>query len=120
MTILMKNSLLENMGADYVKTALAKGMTWRRSVFVHALRNSLIPIATSFGNNISLILAGSLLIERVFGIPAWGCCSSRPSPPRDYPVVMGYIFISSVLLLVGNLLSDLCVAGVDPRVRFGE
>lgn len=120
MTILMKNSLLENMGADYVKTALAKGMTWRRSVFVHALRNSLIPIATSFGNNISLILAGSLLIERVFGIPGMGLLFFEAITARDYPVVMGYIFISSVLLLVGNLLSDLCVAWVDPRVRFGE
>ncbi len=120
MTILMKNSLLENMGADYVKTALAKGMTWRRSVFVHALRNSLIPIATSFGNNISLILAGSLLIERVFGIPGMGLLFFEAITARDYPVVMGYIFISSALLLVGNLLSDLCVAGVDPRVRFGE
>ncbi len=120
MTILMKNSLLESMGADYVKTALAKGMTWRRSVFVHALRNSLIPIATSFGNNISLILAGSLLIERVFGIPGMGLLFFEAITARDYPVVMGYIFISSALLLVGNLLSDLCVAGVDPRVRFGE
>jgi microcin C transport system permease protein len=120
MTILMKNSLLENMGADYVKTALAKGMTWKRSVFVHALRNSLIPIATSFGNNISLILTGSLLIERVFGIPGMGLLFFEAITARDYPVVMGYIFISSALLLVGNLLSDLCVAGVDPRVRFGE
>lgn len=120
MTILMKNSLLENMGADYVKTALAKGMTWKRAVFGHALRNSLIPIATSFGNNISLILTGSLLIERVFGIPGMGLLFFEAITARDYPVVMGYIFISSGLLLLGNLLSDLCVAVADPRVRFGE
>jgi microcin C transport system permease protein len=120
MTILMKNSLLENMSADYVKTALAKGMTWKRAVFGHALRNSLIPIATSFGNNISLILTGSLLIERVFGIPGMGLLFFEAITSRDYPVVMGYIFISSGLMLLGNLLSDLCVAGADPRVRFGE
>ena len=120
MTILMKNSLLENMSADYVKTALAKGMTWRRAVFGHALRNSLIPIATSFGNNISLILTGSLLIERVFGIPGMGLLFFEAITARDYPVVMGYIFISATLMLVGNLLSDLCVASADPRVRFGE
>jgi microcin C transport system permease protein len=120
MTILMKNSLMENMSADYVKTALAKGMTWKRAVFGHALRNSLIPIATSFGNNISLILTGSLLIERVFGIPGMGLLFFEAITARDYPVVMGYIFISSALLLLGNLLSDLCVALVDPRVRFGD
>jgi microcin C transport system permease protein len=120
MTILMKNSLLENMSADYVRTALAKGLTWRRAVFAHALRNSLIPIATSFGNNISLLLAGSLLIERVFGIPGMGLLFFEAITARDYPVVMGYIFISATLMLVGNLLSDLCVAAADPRVRFGE
>lgn len=120
MTILMKNSLMENMSADYVKTALAKGMTWKHAVFGHALRNSLIPIATSFGNNISLILTGSLLIERVFGIPGMGLLFFEAITARDYPVVMGYIFISSALLLLGNLLSDLCVAVADPRVRFGE
>ena len=120
MTILMKNSLLENMSADYVKTALAKGMTWQRAVFGHALRNSLIPIATSFGNNISLILTGSLLIERVFSIPGMGLLFFEAITARDYPVVMGYIFVSATLMLVGNLLSDLCVAMADPRVRFGE
>ena len=67
-----------------------------------------------------LILAGSLLIERVFGIPGMGLLFFEAITARDYPVVMGYIFISSALLLVGNLLSDLCVAWVDPRVRFGE
>jgi microcin C transport system permease protein len=120
MTILTKNSLMENMSADYVKTALAKGLTWPRAVFGHALRNSLIPIATSFGNNISLILTGSLLIERVFGIPGMGLLFFEAITARDYPIVMGYIFVSSALMLIGNLLSDLCVAGVDPRVRFGE
>ena len=118
MTMLMKNSLLENMSADYVKTALAKGMTWRRTVFVHALRNSLIPLATSFGNIISLVVAGSLLIERVFNIQGMGLLFFEAIQARDYPVVMGITVISAMLLLIGNLLSDLCVASVDPRVRF--
>lgn len=117
-TMLMKNSLLENMSADYVKTALAKGLPWKRAVFVHALRNSLIPLATSFGHLIGLILTGSLLIERVFNIPGIGLLSFEAIQTRDYPVVMGILVISSVLLLVGNLLSDLCIAAVDPRVRF--
>lgn len=118
MTMLMKNSLMENMSADYVKTALASGLSWKRAVFVHALRNSLIPLATSFGNNISLILTGSLLIERVFNIQGMGLLFFESIQARDYPVVMGVTIISAVLLLVGNLLSDICVALVDPRVRF--
>jgi len=118
MTLLMKNSLMENMGADYVRTALARGLTWKRAVFVHAFRNSLIPLATSFGNNISLILTGSILIERVFNIHGVGLLVFDSIKARDYPVVMAMIVIGSVLLMVGNLLSDLCVAVVDPRVRF--
>jgi microcin C transport system permease protein len=118
MTMLMKNSLMENMASDYVKTALAKGLSWKRAVFVHAMRNSLIPLATSFGNNISLILTGSVLIERVFNIKGIGLLVYESIVARDYPVVLGMIVIGSLLLLVGNLLSDLCVAFVDPRVRF--
>jgi microcin C transport system permease protein len=118
MTILMKNSILENMSADYVKTALAKGVTWPRAVFGHALRNSLIPLATSFGHNLSLLLAGSLLIETVFSIEGMGRLSWESLLARDYPVVMGLAVISAILFLLGNLLSDLTVATVDPRVRF--
>ncbi|MBI1292007.1 ABC transporter permease subunit [bacterium] len=118
MTMLVKNSLLENLAADYVRTAMASGLSWRRAVVGHALRNSLIPLATSFGNNIALLLAGSLLIERVFTIPGMGLLFYESITARDYPVVMGLTVISALLMLVGNLLSDLCVAAVDPRVRF--
>ncbi len=118
MTMLMKNSLMENMSADYVKTALASGLSWRRAIFVHATRNSLIPLATTFGHNISLILTGSLLIERVFNIPGMGLLFFESIQARDYPVVMGITMIGALLLLFGNLLSDICVAFVDPRVRF--
>lgn len=118
MTMLMKNSLMENMSADYVKTALAKGLTRRKTIFVHALRNSLIPIATSFGNIIALILTGSIFIERIFNIHGIGLLTWDALGNRDYPIVLGIILIASILLLIGNLLSDLCVAMVDPRVRF--
>ena len=118
MTMLVKNSLLDNLAADYVRTAMASGLSWRRAVLRHALRNSLIPLATSFGHNIGLLLAGSLLIERVFTIPGMGLLFYESITARDYPVVMGLTAISAGLLLAGNLLSDLCVAAVDPRVRF--
>ncbi|HTT39422.1 MAG TPA: ABC transporter permease subunit [Burkholderiales bacterium] len=117
-TMLMKNSLLENMGADYVKTALAKGLPWRRAIFVHALRNSLIPMATSIGGLLGIFLTGSFLIERVFNIPGVGLLAFEAIQARDFPLVLGFLVISSLLLMFGNLVSDLAVAFVDPRVRF--
>jgi microcin C transport system permease protein len=106
------------MSADYVKTALAKGLGWRRAVFVHALRNSLIPIATTAGSLLGIFLTGSFLIERVFNIPGVGLLAFEAIQTRDFPVVLGFIVISSVILMLGNLMSDLAVASVDPRVRF--
>lgn len=117
-TMLMKNSLLENMSADYVKTALAKGLSWRRAVFVHALRNSLIPMATTVGGLLGIFLTGSFLIERVFNIQGVGLLAFEAIQTRDFPVVLGFLVISSLLLMIGNLISDLAVAFVDPRVRF--
>ncbi|HSO20774.1 MAG TPA: ABC transporter permease, partial [Desulfosarcina sp.] len=109
---------MDNLAADYVRTAIAKGLPFRRAVFGHALRNSLIPIATSFGHNISIILGGSFLIEKVFNIDGMGLLGYESVLERDYPVVLGVLVISSLLFLVGNILSDVCVAMVDPRVQF--
>ena len=117
-TMLMKNSLLENMSADYVKTALAKGLSWRRAIFVHALRNSLIPMATTVGGLLGIFFTGSFLIERIFNIQGIGLLAFEAIQTRDFPVVLGFLVISSVILMVGNLVSDLAVALVDPRVRF--
>lgn len=118
MTLLMKNSLMENMSADFVRTAVAKGLSPRGAIVKHAARNALIPIATSFGSNISAFLMGSFLIETVFNIDGMGLLGYTSIVERDYPVVMALLFIGSLLTLVGNLLSDICVAFVDPRVRF--
>ncbi len=118
MTFLMKNTLMDNLASDYVRTAIAKGLSFRKAVFAHALRNSLIPIATHFGNNISVILMGSFLIETVFNIDGMGLLGYESVIERDYPVVLGILVISSLLLMLGNILSDICVALTDPRVRF--
>ena len=118
LTILMKNSLMENLGQDYVRTAYAKGLSERRVIFVHALRNSLIPIVTGLGNVISIILAGSFLIEKVFNIDGMGYLGYTSILQRDYPVALGILVIDSVLLLVGNILSDMIYVVVDPRIRF--
>ena len=118
LTILMKNSVMENLGQDYIRTAFAKGLTERRVIFVHALRNSLIPIATGLGNVIGLILAGSFLIEKVFNIDGMGYLGYTSILQRDYPVALGILVIESVLMLVGNILSDIIYVIVDPRIRF--
>ena len=118
MTFLMKNTLMDNLASDYVRTAIAKGLPFRKAVFRHAFRNSLIPIATHFGNNISVILMGSFLIETVFNIDGMGLLGYESIVQRDYPVVLGILVISSLLLMIGNILSDVCVAIVDPRVQF--
>jgi microcin C transport system permease protein len=118
LTILTKNSLMENLGQDYVRTAFAKGIDERRVIFVHALRNSLIPIATGLGNAISLVLAGSFLIERVFNIDGMGYLGYTSILQRDYPVALGILVVSSLLLLIGNILSDIIYVIVDPRIRF--
>jgi microcin C transport system permease protein len=118
MTLLMKNTLMDNLSSDYVRTAIAKGLSFKQAVFRHALQNSLIPIATHFGNNVSIILTGSFLIEKVFNINGMGLLGYESVVDRDYPVVMGILVISSLLFMLGNILSDLCVALVDPRVRF--
>ncbi len=119
MTMLMKNQLMEQMSADYVRTALAKGVSYKRAIFKHALDNSLVPIATTFGNQISLLVGGSFLIESIFNIDGIGMLGFMSALNKDYPVVMGVLAISAILQLLGNIISDLCVAAVDPRVKFG-
>lgn len=118
MTFLMKNSLLDQLSADYMRTAMAKGLRFRSAVFKHALRNSLIPLATHFGSNVSVLIAGSFLIEKIFNINGFGLLGYESVLERDYPVVMGILVVGSMLQLIGNILSDICVAIVDPRVKF--
>ena len=118
LTILTKNSVIENLSQDYIKTAFAKGLSEKRVIYYHALRNSLIPITTGLGNFLSIILTGSILIEKVFNIQGMGLLAFNSIINRDYPITMGILVISSFLLLIGNILSDLIYAGVDPRIKF--
>ena len=118
MTFMMKNALMDNLAADYVRTAIAKGIPFRQAITRHAMRNSLIPIATHFGNNISVIIGGSFLIEKIFNIDGLGLLGYESIVERDYPIVLGVLVISAILQLLGNILSDICVAVVDPRVQF--
>lgn len=117
-TMLMKNSLLDNLSQDYIRTAFAKGLKERRVIWVHAMRNSVIPVAANFGHLIGLFLAGSYLIERVFNIQGIGKLSFEAALSRDYSILFTFTVITTTLSLIGSILSDVILATVDPRIRF--
>ncbi len=118
LTMMMKNNLMENLATDYVRTAVAKGVSFRSAVFKHAFRNSIIPIASTMGQLITMIVGGSILIESVFDIQGFGLLQYQALLGRDQTVIMGTLTIAAALLLIGNVLSDIIVAIIDPRVKF--
>lgn len=120
LTILMKNSLLDQISQDYVRTVLAKGGTMRRAIWGHALRNALIPIVTGIGGILTIMFAGSVLIERVFSINGIGLLTLDSIVSRDYMVFMGTLALTAILGLLGRILSDFCYVLVDPRINFGK
>ena len=120
LTLIMKNSLLDQIASDYVRTVLAKGATRKRAIWGHAFRNALIPIATGFGSVLSVLFAGSIIIESIFEIPGMGRLSWDALTGRDYAVFMALLALTSVLQLFGNLLSDFCYMLIDPRIHFGK
>jgi len=118
LTLLMKNSLMDNLSQDYVRTGFAKGLPENKVVFVHAVRNSLIPIATGLGRIVGIFLAGSYLIELIFNIDGIGLLSFKSVVNSDYPVFLGFLVINILVLMVGNLLSDMLYVLIDPRIKF--
>lgn len=118
LTMMMKNNLMENLSSDYVRTAMSKGVTFKKAVIGHAFRNSFIPIATGLGGLITLFIGGSMLVERVFDIQGFGLLQYQAVTSVDIPVIMGTLTVSSFLMLIGNILSDFIVAMVDPRIKF--
>ena len=110
--------LMENLNQDYVRTAFAKGLSEKRVIFFHAVRNSLIPLATGIGSSIGIFLAGSYLIEKTFGIDGIGLLGFNALIDKDYSIMMGALAIQVVILLIGNLISDITYAIIDPRIRF--
>jgi len=120
LTILMKNSLLDQISQDYVRTVLAKGGTMRRAIWGHALRNAIIPIVTGIGGILTIMFAGSVLIERVFSINGIGLLTLDAIVGRDYMVFMGILALTAFLGLLGRILSDFCYVLVDPRINFGK
>jgi microcin C transport system permease protein len=118
LTIMMKNSLMEQMSADYVRTVLAKGARRSRAIWCHALRNALIPIATGFGGVLGVLFAGSMIIETLFEIPGMGQLSLTALMSHDYAVFMAMLVMTASIQLFGNLVSDFWYMLIDPRIHF--
>ncbi len=118
LTMLMKNSMLEVISQDYIRTARAKGLDERTTYMKHAFRNALIPIVTSMTGILTVFFAGSIIIEEIFQIDGMGLLSYEALVSRDYPVIMAMIFIQSLLYLFGRLFVDFLYVFVDPRITF--
>jgi peptide/nickel transport system permease protein len=113
----MRTEMLDVLGQDYVRTARAKGLPQRLVLYGHALRNAMIPAVTVLGGLLPTLLAGAATTEYVFSWPGMGRLAVDAAVSRDYPVVMGLVLIAAVLILVGNLLSDILYGVIDPRIR---
>lgn len=118
LSVLMRNSMLDVVKSDYVRTARAKGLSEKVVIFKHALRNALIPIATGLGGFFGAFLAGSLIIEQMFNLDGIGLLGYQSVLSRDYNVIMGLTFISSMLLMLGRIFSDIIYVLIDPRIDF--
>lgn len=118
LTMLMKNSLLDTMGQDYIRTAYAKGLRENRVIWMHAMRNSIIPLMATIGNVIAIFLASNYLIEVAFNIEGIGKLSFDAVVYRDVNVFFAFTVITVIVTLVGSIISDFMLAVVDPRIRF--
>jgi peptide/nickel transport system permease protein len=113
----MRANMLEVIRQDYIRTARAKGLSERVVIFRHALRNALLPVITILGLSIPGLIGGSVIFETIFAIPGMGQLFYMAVMARDYPVVMGILFIGAILTLLGNLIADGSYAVADPRIR---
>src|SRR6266446_5743357 len=114
----IRSSMLEVLSQDYIRTARAKGMSERRVVYLHGLRNALIPLITLIGLELPGLVSGGLVVEVVFGWPGIGRLAFERALQYDYTTVMGVTFFATLLVVAGNLLADLLYAALDPRIRY--
>ncbi len=116
-TRLIRSSMLDVLGQDYIRTARAKGVSGMRIIFGHALKNSLIPVITYFGPMLAYIVTGSLVVEKIFAVPGVGRTFVNSITNRDYPLIMGTTIVLAILIVVMNLVSDILYKIVDPRIN---
>ncbi len=116
---LSRASMLDVLGADYIRTARAKGLSERKVVYKHALRNAVLPIITVAGIQFGNLISGALLVESVFNWPGMGRLAFDAVLRRDYPTLLGILFFAALMVVVANLLTDLSYRFADPRIRTG-
>jgi peptide/nickel transport system permease protein len=118
-TRIMRSSMLENLRSDYVRTAIMKGAGERRATYVHALKNSLIPVITVISLTFAYLIAGSIVIEEIFSYEGMGYLITQSLYNYDYPTLIGSVIVITVSVIIINLIADLLYAAIDPRVRIG-
>jgi peptide/nickel transport system permease protein len=116
-TRLIRGSMLDVFGEDYIRTARSKGMRERRVIFRHNLRASLTPVVTQFGLDVGVLIGGAIITETIFGLPGIGWTSLKAVFAQDLPLVMGVVIVASAGVIAANLLVDIGYAVLDPRVR---
>jgi peptide/nickel transport system permease protein len=118
MTRLTRSSMLETLGQDFIITARSKGLDENIVIYRHALRNALLPVVTILGINIGYVLAGAVLTETVFSWPGLGRLTYESALRRDYPIIMGMLVLTSIIVIVATLITDIVYSVLDPRIRY--
>ncbi len=116
----MRSEMIETLRSDYIRTARAKGLSTRTVTWQHAARNALLPIVTLMGLSMTILVAGAIITETIFAWPGMGSLAIQSIYNLDAPTVMGVVLVFSVTVQAGNLLADIAVAALDPRVRLGS
>jgi peptide/nickel transport system permease protein len=116
----MRSSMMETMTEDYIRTARAKGAAPRRVLYIHGLRNAIIPIITLLGLSLGTIVSGAVITESVFNYPGMGLLAVNSAFREDVPTLLGVTFVVTIATIAGNLLADILYAVVDPRIRYAK
>jgi peptide/nickel transport system permease protein len=116
----MRSSMMETMTEDFIRTARAKGASPRRVLYVHALRNAIIPIITLLGLSLGTIVSGAVITESVFNYPGMGLLAVNSAFREDIPTLLGVTFVVTIATIAGNLVADILYAVVDPRIRYAK
>ena len=114
---LSRAAMLDVLGADYIRTARAKGLSERVVLYKHALRNAVLPVVTVLGLQFGNVLAGAIVVETVFNWPGLGRLAYESVLRRDYPTILGVLLFASVVVIVMNQITDLCYRLIDPRIK---
>ena len=117
---LARATMMETLKSDFVRTAYAKGLPDRQVVYAHALSNAMTPVVTLAGLQFSAVISGAVLVEAVFSWPGLGTLAFQSIIARDTPTILGILFFSSLVVIVGNLVTDQIIRALDPRIRSGK